>query len=37
MTGRPLSETIGMLQSLAAFDIVFVTACAFLFPLTLEE
>jgi heme exporter protein B len=37
LTGRPLSEVLGWLQVLAAFDIVFVTACTLVFPHTLEE
>jgi heme exporter protein B len=37
LTGRPLSEVVGWLQLLAAFDIVFVAACTIAFPFTLEE
>jgi heme exporter protein B len=37
LAGRPLGEIVGMLKLLAAFDIVFVTACTLVFPYTLEE
>lgn len=37
LTGRPLVETLSWLQILVAFDIVFVTACVFFFPITVEE
>jgi heme exporter protein B len=37
LAGRPLAEVMGYLKLLAAFDIVFVTACTLAFPYTLEE
>ncbi|HEY6218798.1 MAG TPA: heme exporter protein CcmB [Gemmatimonadaceae bacterium] len=37
VTGRPFSESVAWLKMLIAFDIVFSTACALAFPLTLEE
>jgi heme exporter protein B len=37
MTHRPLSEIVPWLQFLAAYDIVFVVACALAFPFTLED
>lgn len=37
LSGRPLAEVAGYLRMLAAFDIVFVTACTLAFPYTLEE
>jgi heme exporter protein B len=37
LSGRPLAEVAGYLRMLAAFDLVFVTACTLAFPYTLEE
>ena len=37
IAGRPLAESMAWLQLLVAFDIVFVYACTFAFPYTLEE
>jgi len=37
LAGRPLAEVAAWLKLLAAFDIVFVTACTLVFPYTLEE
>jgi heme exporter protein B len=37
LAGRPLAEVTSYLKLLAAFDIVFVTACTLAFPYTLEE
>jgi heme exporter protein B len=37
LAGRPVSEAMGWLQLLAAFDIVFVAACMVAFPFTLDE
>ena len=37
MNGRPLAEAADFLKLLAAFDILFVTACTLVFPFTLEE
>ena len=37
MNGRPLAEAADYLKLLAAFDILFVTACTLVFPFTLEE
>jgi heme exporter protein B len=37
LAGRPLAEVMGYLKLLAAFDIVFVTACTLAFPYTLED
>jgi heme exporter protein B len=37
LQGRPLSELASFIKLLAAFDIVFVTACTLAFPYTLEE
>ena len=37
LAGRPLVEIGANLRLLAAFDIVFVTACTLAFPYTLEE
>lgn len=37
MNGRPIAEAADFLKILAAFDILFVTACTLVFPLTLEE
>ena len=34
---RPLSEVVGWLKLLTAFDIVFLTVCTLLFERTLEE
>ena len=36
MSGRPLAESVGWLQMIGAYDLVFVVACAFAFPLSLE-
>jgi heme exporter protein B len=35
--GRPLSESVGYLKLLAAYDIVFVSLASLLFPFTVEE
>lgn len=37
LAGRPLSEAVGWLQLLTAFDIVFLLACTIAFPYTLED
>ncbi len=37
LAGRPLAELVGHIKILAAFDIVFLTACTLAFPYTLEE
>jgi heme exporter protein B len=37
LQGRPLPELASFIKLLAAFDIVFVTACTLAFPYTLEE
>ena len=37
LAGRPLSEAVGWLRLLAAFDIVFVSLAFFLFPATVDE
>ena len=37
VAGRPLAETMGWVQLLAAFDLVFVAACTVVFPYTLER
>lgn len=37
LEGRPLSELLGWLRLLAAFDLVFLTLSAFLFGVTLDE
>jgi len=37
LAGRPVSEAMSWLRILIAFDIVFVVACAFAFPFTLED
>jgi heme exporter protein B len=37
VAGRPLSESMGWLKILVAFDLVFVVACTLIFPYTLEE
>jgi len=35
--GRPLSESVGYLKLLAAYDIVFVSLASFLFRFTVDE
>ena len=35
--GRPLSESLGWLRLLAAYDITFVTLATLLFPFTVDE
>ncbi|MCU0625950.1 MAG: heme exporter protein CcmB [Gemmatimonadaceae bacterium] len=37
LLGRPVSEVADWLQLLAAFDVIFFTACLLLFPLTIED
>lgn len=37
LAGRPLGEAASWLQLLAAFDLVFLFACTFVFPYTLDE
>ena len=37
IAGRPLSESIGWLKLLVAFDLVFLVVCTLAFPYTLEE
>lgn len=37
LSGRPVSEVIGWLKILVAFDIVFAVACVLAFPFTVEE
>ncbi|HYW32377.1 MAG TPA: heme exporter protein CcmB [Gemmatimonas sp.] len=37
MNGRPLSDGMGWLKVLLAFDLVFVPACVLAFPFTIEE
>jgi len=37
MSGRPVGDAVAWLKLLAAFDIVFVVACALAYPFTLEE
>jgi len=37
IAGRPMVEAMSWLKLLVAFDMVFVVACAFVFPFTLEE
>ncbi len=37
MGGRPVGDAVAWLKLLAAFDIVFVVACALAYPFTLEE
>jgi heme exporter protein B len=37
IAGRPMAEAMSWLKLLIAFDLVFVVACAFVFPFTLEE
>ena len=37
MGGRPVDETIGWLKLLAAYDLVFVAACAFLYTVIADE
>ena len=37
LAGRPLAEASPMLKMLAAYDIVFLTACTLAFPFTIEE
>jgi hypothetical protein len=37
MGGRPVNETIGWLKLLAAYDIIFVVACAFAYTVIADE
>ena len=37
LAARPLSEVMGSLKLLAAYDIVFVTLATFLFPAVVEQ
>jgi len=37
IAGRPMAEAMPWIKLLIAFDLVFVFACAFIFPFTLEE
>jgi heme exporter protein B len=37
LDGRPLSEVWGWLRLLAAYDVVFLTVCAMVFPAILDE
>lgn len=37
LAGRPIAEAMSWLKILIAFDIVFVVACTFAFPFTIEE
>ncbi len=37
MSGRPVGDAVAWLKLLAAFDIVFLVACALAYPFTLEE
>jgi heme exporter protein B len=37
VAGRPLAESVGWLQMLVAYDLIFIAACMIAFPFTLEE
>lgn len=37
LSGRPLSEVVGWLRLLGAYDVVFLTMCALLFPAVVDE
>ena len=37
LAGRPLADAIGWMKLLAAFDLVFLVVCTWIFPYTLEE
>ncbi|MDB4907361.1 MAG: cytochrome c-type biosis protein CcmB [Gemmatimonadetes bacterium] len=37
MAGRPIAEALPWLRILGAYDVVFIVACALLFPFTLDE